>query len=284
MAGDVTIATMQSEQSKVILITGASSGIGESAVRALLEAGHRVHGAARRLEKMKPLEELGASIHHLDVTEEESIKKVVDEILEKEERIDVLINNAGFGLYGAVEEVTIGEARHQFDVNLFGLARMTQLVLPAMREKRSGTIINISSVGGKIYTPLGAWYHATKHAIEGWSDCLRIELDQFGIHVVIVEPGAIETEFDVAVVDPLLKRSGDGAYAGLAEKMAAATRNTFASGKASPPGLIAGVLVKAVASERPKTRYVAGFLAKPMILARRLLSDRMFDRMIRKFL
>jgi len=275
---------MSSEKSKIVLVTGASSGIGESAVRALLAAGHRVHGAARRVEKMKSIEDAGASVYHLDVTEDESMKKVVDDIVEKEGRIDVLINNAGFGLFGAVEDVTIEEARRQFEVNLFGLARMTQLVLPSMRAWRSGTIINISSVGGKIHTPLGAWYHATKHAIEGWSDCLRIELAQFGINVVIVEPGAIQTEFDEVVVDPLLRRSKGGAYFKLAEKMATATSDTYASGKASPPSVIADVLVRAVAADRPKTRYVAGYLAKPMIIARRLLSDRMFDWMIHKFL
>ena len=149
---------------KVALITGASSGIGESAAILLHNAGFKVYGAARRLEKMKSLEEQGISTISLDITDEDSILNCVNTILEKEGSIDVLVNNAGYGSYGAVEDVPMEEARRQFDVNIFGLARLTQLVLPKMREHSYGKIVNISSMGGKIYTPFGAWYHATKHA------------------------------------------------------------------------------------------------------------------------
>ena len=272
------------QDSKVVVVTGASSGIGEATVKALLNSGHRVHGAARRVEKMEPLAEAGASIHNLDVTEDESMTKLVNEIIEKEGRIDALVNNAGFGVYGSVEDVTIDEARRQFEVNLFGLARLTQLVLPHMRKQKQGTIVNISSMGGKVYTPVGAWYHATKHALEGWSDCLRIEVAQFGIKVAIIEPGAIQTDFADVVIDPMLNRSKNGPYFDLAQRMAKATQDIYASGKASSPSLIAKVIVQAIESDEPKIRYAAGYLAKPILFARRLLGDRLYDRITRKFL
>ena len=269
---------------RTAIVTGSSSGIGEAAVRALLAQGYRVHAGARRVGKMECLREAGAVVHALDVTDETSIGAVVTSIMENEGRLDVLVNNAGFGVYGSIEEVSIEEARRQFEVNLFGIARLTQLILPIMREQESGTIINISSMGGRVYTPLGAWYHASKHALEGWSDCLRLELAPFGVRVVIIEPGAIETEFGELAVVPLLERSRDGPYAAMAQTMAAATRRTFSGGKASPPSLIAGLIVKVIRSRRPKTRYVAGHLARPVMLARQLLGDRCFDLMIRRFL
>ncbi|MAS95165.1 MAG: short-chain dehydrogenase/reductase [Verrucomicrobiales bacterium] len=266
--------------SKTILITGASSGIGEAACFELLRRGHKVHACARRVEKMQPLEKAGATIHFLDVTDETSMNEVVESV----GPVDVLINNAGFGLYGAVEDVTIDEARKQFEVNLFGLARMTQLVTPGMRERGSGLIMNISSMGGKVFTPLGAWYHASKHALEGWSDCLRIELAPFDIDVAIVEPGAIETEFCEQLIPPLLERSKSGSYEELAEKMAEATRRTYAGGKTTPASKTGKVLADIVDSKRRKTRYVTGYLAKPIIMMRRLMPDRLFDWIIRKFM
>ena len=195
---------------KVALITGASSGIGESAAILLQENGFKVYGAARRLEKMKDLEAKGISTIALDITDEDSIMNCVNTIQEKEGSIDVLVNNAGYGSFGAIEDVSMEEARRQFDVNIFGLARLTQLVLPKMRENRFGKIVNISSMGGKVYTPFGAWYHATKHALEGWSDCLRIEVKPFGIDVVVVEPGGIKTPWGQIAADNLKKTSGNG--------------------------------------------------------------------------
>ena len=154
-------------EKKVILVTGASSGIGLATALKLVAEGHVVYGGARRTAAMAPIEAAGGHVLSLDVGDEASMTAAVDTILDREGRIDVLVNNAGYAVYGAVEDVPIADARHQFEVNLFGLARMIQLVLPGMRERRSGTIINISSMGGTIYTPLGAWYHATKHAVEG---------------------------------------------------------------------------------------------------------------------
>ena len=148
----------------------------------------------------------------MDVTKTGDNERVVGRIIENEGRIDVLINNAGFGLYGPVEDIPINDARYQFEVNLFGLAHLTQLVLPHMRAHGSGRIVNISSMVGKIYAPLGAWYHATKHALEGWSDSLRLETAPFNIQVVLIEPGAIKTEFGGMIGPQLKKYLGNSAY------------------------------------------------------------------------
>ena len=180
-----------------------------------------------------------------------------------------------------MEESTIEDARYQFEVNLFGMARLTQLALPAMRSKGAGTIVNISSMGGKIYTPLGSWYHATKHAVEGWSDCLRIELAPFGIRVVIIEPGVIATEWGQIMLDPMLKRSGDGPYRAMAHGMAKAMRSSYGKGgSASPPSVVAAAILQAIRARRPKTRYVVGKLAKPLLFIRKYFGDRVFDMAI----
>lgn len=266
---------------KVALITGASSGIGESAAVLLHRAGFKVYGAARRVEKMKSLEEKGISVISLDVTDEDSIVNCVNTITEKEGSIDVLVNNAGYGSYGAIEDVPMEEARRQFDVNMFGLARLTQLVLPGMRKKRYGKIINVSSMGGKIYTPFGGWYHATKHALEGWSDCLRIEVKPFGIDVVIVEPGGIKTPWGIIAAENLKKTSGSGAYAVQANKTAESTVKTYSSNQLTEPEVIGKVILKAVTVRRPKTRYVKGFMAKPGIFMRKWFGDRFMDRVLK---
>ncbi|MGB0165291.1 MAG: oxidoreductase [Luteibaculum sp.] len=266
---------------KVILITGASSGIGKSIAKQLLKENHIVYTAARRLNMMDDLKALGARPFVMDITKEGDIHNVIGHIHEKHSAIDVLINNAGYATYGAVEDTKIEEARRQFEVNLFGLAELTKAVLPKMREKRSGKIINMSSMGGKIYTPLGAWYHATKHALEGWSDCLRLELKEFGIDVVIIEPGGIKTEFDEVMVEPLLKRSGNGPYGMLAHRVAEATKKVYAE-KASDPQVIADLVSKAVSAEDPKTRYVAGYMAKPSLFIRKWFSDKLFDKVVMK--
>lgn len=265
---------------KTVLITGASSGIGKEAAKTLLAKGYTVYVAARRVDKMQELAQAGAIAVPMDITKEEDVERVVARIEAEHGGVDVLVNNAGFGMYGAMEDTTIEDARYQFEVNLFGLARLTQRVLPAMRAKKAGTIINISSMGGKIYTPLGSWYHATKHALEGWSDCLRLELAPFGIHVVVVEPGAIKTEFGDVMVGPMLERSGHSDYAPMANKVAQATTAAYDSGGASSPAVIAKVIVKAIESKRPRTRYVAGKLARPLIALRKWFGDRVFDRAV----
>ncbi|MCG8370895.1 MAG: oxidoreductase [Proteobacteria bacterium] len=266
---------------KTVLITGASSGIGKETAKQLAARGYRVYAAARRIERMADLERLGCVPLRMDVTKEEDLVAAIERIREQRGGVDVLINNAGFGTQGSIEETSLEDARYQFDVNLFGLARLTQLVLPHMRENRFGKIVNVSSVGGKIYVPLGGWYHATKHALEGWSDCLRTEVARFGIDVVIVEPGAIGTEFNDVFVGPMLERSGDGPYKDLAHGIVGYMRDLESKPDgSSPPSVIADVIVEALEARRPKTRYVAGRMAKSILFARRWLSDRMFDRMI----
>ncbi|MGL5066248.1 MAG: oxidoreductase [Sarcina sp.] len=178
---------------KVALITGASSGIGFDTAIELQKKGYIIYGAARRVDRLETLKKNGINVIALDVTNEESMVKCVETILAKEGRIDVLVNNAGYGSFGAIEDVSMEEARRQVEVNVFGLARMTQLVLPSMRANKYGKIVNISSMAGKMHTPFGGWYHATKFAVEGFSDCLRMEVAEFGIDVILVEPGGIKT-------------------------------------------------------------------------------------------
>ncbi len=263
----------------VVLITGASSGIGKATAELLLKKNCTVYAAARRVERMKDLKKKGAHVLKMDVTDDKSMVDGVKKLIKEQGRIDVLFNNAGYGQYGTVEETPLDQARYQFEVNVFGLARMTQLVLPQMRKQRSGKIINTSSIGGKIYTPLGAWYHATKHALEGWSDCLRLELKQFGIDVIIIEPGLIETEF-ADVVEKQLAASEKGPYGDFINKLLSGMKETYKKGSGSPPSVIAKVVLKSIQKKKPKTRYSAGKLAKPILFARRRFSDRMFDRII----
>jgi len=266
---------------KIILITGASSGIGKTTALDLLKEGHIVYGAARRVDKMQDIVKAGGFSLELDVTKEEQIQNAIKTIISAHGRIDVLINNAGFGMYGAMEDTSLDDARYQFEVNVFGLARVTQLVLPHMRAEKSGRIINVSSMAGKVYMPFGAWYHGTKHCIEGWSDCLRVELKQFGIDVVIIEPGIIETEFDDVMLEPMLQRSGNGPYSDMAHKIAEATKKNYTPGNASPTSVISNLIVKAIKAKRPRTRYAAGKLAKPIMFIRKYFGDRIMDKALK---
>ncbi|MFC3448972.1 oxidoreductase [Amycolatopsis speibonae] len=259
---------------KVALVTGASAGIGEATALALQEAGYMVYGAARRVERMAGLAERGIKVLEMDVTDDASMVSGVERIIEESGRIDVLVNNAGYGSYGAFEDVPLSEGKYQFEVNLFGLARLVQLTTPQMRAQGSGKIVNISSIGGKIYEPLGGWYHSTKFAVEGLSDSLRLELKPFGIDVVVIEPGAIKTEWGGIAVENLLKTSGDTAYAPQAKALAKFFGQAV---RGSHPKVIADVILKAVRARRPKTRYAAGLGAKPILFVRRVLPDRAFD-------
>lgn len=263
---------------KVVLITGASSGIGKETAKLLVKQGYTVYGAARRVDKMQDLKDAGVKVIAMDVTDENSMQQGVNQIIEKEQRIDVLLNNAGYGSYGALEDVPISEAKYQFEVNIFGLARLTQLVLPVMRKQRSGKIINISSIGGRIGEPHGAWYHATKFAVEGLSDSLRMELKQFGIDVVVIQPGAILTEWNTIARENLMKVSGNTAYKDLAQKHFNMLANADKNG--SQPIVVAETIVKAINAAKPKTRYATGGGAKAILLLRSILSDRMFDRVM----
>lgn len=271
---------MAASKKSVVLITGASSGMGKETALTLAREGHIVYGAARRVDKMRDLVDAGGHALELDVTNEAKVREVVARILKEAGRIDVLINNAGFAVYGAVEDTSLDDARRQFEVNLFGVAALTKAVLPAMRAQKRGRIINITSMGGKLHTPLGAWYHASKHALEGWSDCLRLELGQFGIDVVIVEPGAIATEFGAVMTQPMLDRSSNGPYGPMTRAVAQATNATYEKGDSSPASVVAKTISKAIAATRPKTRYVVGKYARPLLFMRRWLSDRAFDGIV----
>ncbi len=258
--------------------------MGKATALQLLQEGHIVYGAARRVEQMQDIVKAGGYALKLDVTDEAQIVQCVKQVLQEQGRIDVLVNNAGYGLYGAVEDVSIEDARRQFEVNLFGLARITQEVIPHMREKKTGKIINIASMGGKMYTPLGAWYHASKHALEGWSDCLRFELKPFNIKVVVIEPGIIATEFGDVMSEGLLKNSGKGHYADLTQALAKATNDSYAKpGAFSPASVVSDAIVNAVTAKNPKTRYRVGKMAKPMVWMRIFLGDRIFDKVLENY-
>ena len=266
---------------KIAFVTGASSGIGEATARRLLEAGYTVFAGARRLDRMAALAGLGASLVPLDLTDDASIIRAVETIKSQAGRLDVLVNNAGYGSYGALEDVPLEEARRQFEVNVFGLARLCQLVLPIMRAQKSGKIVNVTSIGGKIWEPLGAWYHATKFAVEGLSDCLRVEVGRLGIDVIIIEPGAIRTEWAGIARDGLLQVSGNGPYADQAERHAAMLKSADTTSLASPPDVVAKTILRAVQAARPRTRYATGGGAHLILFLRKILTDRMFDRLIR---
>jgi len=265
---------------KVAFVTGASAGIGEATARELIAAGYTVFAGARRLERMAGLAALGAKLLKLDLTDDASIVAAAAAIRAGAGRLDVLVNNAGYGSYGALEDVPLAEARRQFEVNVFGLARLCQLVLPIMRAQKSGKIVNITSIGGKIWEPLGSWYHATKFAVEGLSDCLRVEVRRLGIDVIIVEPGAIRTEWAGIAREGLLHVSSNGAYAAQAECYARLLDTADTSRLASPPEVVARTILRAVSATRPKTRYPTGGGAHLILFLKKILPDRMFDRLI----
>ena len=267
---------------KVAVVTGASSGIGEATARKLRAMGYHVYAVARRLDRITPLADVGIRPVRADITDDAALVDLVKQVLAESGRVDVLVNNAGYGSFGAVEDVPLDEARRQFDVNVFGLARLTQLVLPQMRRQGSGRIVNISSIGGKIHEPLGGWYHATKFAVEGLSDSMRMELAPLGIDVVVIQPGAIATEWPAIAGQHLLDTSGRGPYADQAALGAAIL--AVEDGPASPPSVVADAVARAVRARRPRTRYPVGRAARGILAARRILPDRVFDRFVRTML
>lgn len=218
------------------------------------------------------------------MTDEASARAAIEQIVVEQGRIDVLVNNAGYGSYGALEDVPLSEAQAQLDVNVLGLARLSQLVLPHMRAQKSGTIVNVSSMGGKLTTALGSWYHASKYAVEAISDAMRMELEPFGIHVVVIEPGAIRTEWGAITAKTVLATSGGGVYRSQAKAVAAYLSGSSNSQttRASSPDVVARAITKSVTIARPRTRYRVGFAAKPVVFIRRFLPDRTFDALIKR--
>ena len=265
---------------KVAIVTCASSGIGEETAKRLAGLGYTVYAAARRVERMANLTAEGIRPVKVDVTDDDALAAFVEEVVTESGRVDVLVNNAGYGSYGSVEDVPMAEARRQFDVNVFGLARLTQLVLPHMRRRGGGYVVNVSSVGGRIYKPLGGWYHATKFAVEGLSDSLRLEVAPFGIHVVVIQPGAIRTEWADIAAEGLRERSAGTAYADQAVLVSGVLKRAENPRLTSRPAVVADAVARAVQARRPRTRYAVGRGARTVLTARRLLRDRTFDRLV----
>jgi short-subunit dehydrogenase len=267
------------EMKKTVLVTGASAGIGKATAIFLAQNGYRVYGAARRTDKMHELIMHGIQPITLDVTKEESVKACVEQIFKEAGSIDILVNNAGFGQEGAIEDISMEDARYQFEVNVFGAMHLAQLVLPKMRENKYGKIINISSVGGKIAFPLGGWYHASKFALEALSDSMRNEVREFGIDIIVVEPGATRSEWGNVATDILLKVSGHTAY----KELTAKTHNLFTrlSKDVAEPIIIAKLVKKGIEAKSPAARYTTTQMASSLLLfLKRMLSDKLMDKLI----
>jgi short-subunit dehydrogenase len=265
-----------------VLVTGCSSGIGRAIAQALLRGPHPVWATARKVETLADLAAAGARVLPLDVTDEASMAAAVREVEDTHGPLGGLVNNAGYGEYGPVEEVPIDAVRRQFETNVFGLLRLTQLVLPGMRAAGRGRIVTISSMGGRMTLPGGGVYHASKYAVEALSDALRFETRGFGIAVSVVAPGPVRTAFaDAATAVP----DGDGPYAafrrGVAERNAAAYHDPKARGTLVPED-VAEVVVTVLESSRPKARYPVGFVSREVVGARRVLPTSVWDAMLRR--
>lgn len=270
------------KNSKVILITGASSGIGYGAAETLAKQGHHVYAAARRVERMKPLKEFGVNILKMDVTDEDSMKQGVEAVFQAEGRIDVLVNNAGYGYFGAIENVSLEEARRQVEVNVFGLARLTQLVLPIMRVQGSGRIINTSSIAGKMVIYLGGWYNVTKYAVEAFSDALRMEVKPFGIDVVKIEPGAIKTDWGIIAARNLKESSEGTAYEATGKNWANTMTWYYHSKMLSSPNVVTRAISRAVNRRRPRVCYRVGLYSFSGVFFHQIMPARWWDAMMRK--
>ncbi|MEO5574718.1 MAG: oxidoreductase [Gaiellaceae bacterium] len=268
--------------SRAVLVTGCSSGIGRATAERLARAGWMVYASARRLESLAGLEESGCRLLQLDITDDASMRAAVERIEQEEGAVGVLVNNAGYSQSGAVEAVPLDDARRQLETNVFGLVRLTQLVLPGMRAQGFGRIVNVSSMGGELTFPGGGWYHASKHALEALSDALRFEVGGFGIDVVVIQPGLIRTGFAEAAVGSI--EVGDGPYArfdaAVGAAMAGAYEGGFARVLGGGPDAVAKAIEQAVTAKRPRTRYRVTPSAGLFITLRRLLPDRAWDALV----
>ncbi|BDZ39982.1 oxidoreductase [Microbacterium suwonense] len=263
-----------------ILITGASSGIGARAAALLAQGGATVFGAARTTSAISELE--GVTPVPLDLTDERSIRAAVDTVVEQAGTIDVLINCAGYGEFGSVEETSLTDARHQLEVNVLGSVGLIQAVLPGMREAGRGRIVNVSSLAGEFASPLGGWYHASKFALEALSDSLRGEVSQFGIDVTLVQPSYVATDWHDQAMERLTSASSDGPYASMATAMRTYFANPALAKQFSSPDAVAALIVKAALTRRPRTRYRIGPGANIAVALSTLLPDRAFDALTRK--
>jgi len=291
-----------------VLITGCSSGIGRATAISLHEAGFRVYASARNPATLSDLAGRGLRTLALDVTDEASMTQAVAAVEADASAIRVLINNAGYGLYGPVEQQPMSEIRRQFETNFFGLVRLTQLVLPDMRRQGSGRILNVSSMGGRATLPGGAFYHASKYAVEALSDALRMEVAQFGIEVVLIEPGPVNTPWNQTAADSLSTAvpGGDGGPDGAGPDgdgggpegdgggdpyaaYKAAVGASFGLVQSGPlarlgstPEQIAAVITRAVTARRPHTRYLINPVAKSVVTLNQILPGRAYDAVLRR--
>jgi NAD(P)-dependent dehydrogenase (short-subunit alcohol dehydrogenase family) len=275
----------QSAPSKAVLVTGCSSGIGRATALHLAARAHTVYASARRPDSIADLEPQGCKLLSLDVTDETSRLEAVRAIEAEHGAVGVLVNNAGYSQSGAIETVPLDDVRRQFETNVFGLARMCQLVLPAMRAQRWGRIVNVSSMGANFTFPGGGFYHATKYAIEAISDALRFEVKGFGVHVVIVQPGLIRTSFgEVAATAVGNAEEEEGPYTSFNERVAQATRDIYVKGPArhlgGGPETVAKTIERAITAESPKIRYRVTPSARLLIGQRAVMTDRMWDRLM----
>jgi NAD(P)-dependent dehydrogenase (short-subunit alcohol dehydrogenase family) len=270
-----------SEQYKAVLITGCSSGIGRATALRLSQGDWIVYATARRLDSIEDLAQAGCRTLQLDLTDEASMQRAVGRIEADCGTVSALVNNAGYSQSGTIEETSIELIRRQFETNVFGLARLTQLVLPGMRRSRYGRIVSVGSMGGKLTFPGGGYYHATKHALEAFSDALRFEVSGFGIDVVLVQPGLIRTEFAEAAVAGVPKQHSDSPYLALMAKVKQATQDSYTKGVLSKLGGssddVARTIEKALLADKPKTRYPITVSARIFLWLRTLLGDRGWD-------
>ncbi|HET8599157.1 MAG TPA: SDR family NAD(P)-dependent oxidoreductase [Segeticoccus sp.] len=268
-----------------VLVTGASSGIGRTTVQRLARRGDlTVWASARRPDSISDLAGERVRVVACDVTDEESMQSAVAAVEAEHGAVTALVNNAGYGAYGTIEETPLASVRRQFETNVFGLARMTQLVLPGMRSAGTGRIINISSMGGRLVFPVGGYYHASKYAVEAISDALRLEVGPFGISVSVVEPGLIRTGFRGTASQTMADSAGsDSPYAAMRAAAERSMNGVYRSRWLSAgPEAVAAVVERALTSPRPRIRYVVTVPAVAMVHSRRLFGARAFDAYVRR--
>jgi len=279
---------MNMQNEKVALVTGSSSGIGFETAVMLANAGFKTYASMRNLDKSKTIREVANKenlpLHavQLDVNDDGSVKDAVTKIVTAEQRLDVLVNNAGYGLFGSVEDTSIEEIKAQFETNFFGVVRVTQQVLPVMRKQKSGKIVNVSSVGGRIGLPVLSAYHSTKFALEGLSESIAFELEPFGIRVIIIEPGVIRTNIMNSSISAKKGQDPNSPYFSLTQKLDNSFKTMMASPTSLPPQEVAKVILQAISSENPLLRYTVGDDADTLIHARTNLPDTEFRNMIKK--
>ncbi|MCH4097133.1 MAG: oxidoreductase [Acidaminococcus provencensis] len=269
-------------EQEVVLITGASSGIGRETAILLAKTGHIVYGAGRRIDKLESLSAFGVIPLYMDITKEYTCENAIKRIWQEQGSLDILINNAGYGSYGAIEDVPLSEARQQLEVNVFGAMRLVQYVLPIFRHQHRGRIVMISSIAGRVTGPFGGWYHASKYALEALTDALRMETSGTGIKVVLVEPGLVKTDWGHIAADHLESVSQGGPYARLAAHVAAGMHKLYKSRWCSPPAEVAKVVFLAANAAQPQSRYLAGRGAYLILFLHAILPTSLFDALARR--